>query len=133
MSTRAGNMAMPRTLFAKVWDAHEILARPDGTSLLWIDRHLVHEGSFHGFGMLDHAGRPVHRPDLTFAVADHYVPSHSRALPIADPEAAHLVATLARNAERHGIVHFGMDDPRQGIVHVVGPEQGITLPGLTLV
>jgi 3-isopropylmalate/(R)-2-methylmalate dehydratase large subunit len=126
-------MAAPRTLFTKVWGAHEILARSDGMSLLWIDRHLVHEGSFHGFGMLDHAQRPVHRPDLTFAIADHYVPSHSRAVPIADPEAAELVATLARNAERHGIAHFGMNDPRQGIVHVAGPEQGITLPGLTLV
>jgi 3-isopropylmalate/(R)-2-methylmalate dehydratase large subunit len=126
-------MAAPRTLFTKVWGAHEILVRSDGMSLLWIDRHLVHEGSFHGFGMLDHAQRPVHRPDLTFAIADHYVPSHSRAVPIADPEAAELVATLARNAERHGIAHFGMNDPRQGIVHVAGPEQGITLPGLTLV
>ena len=123
----------PRTLFAKIWDSHVVTARDDGTCLLWIDRHLVHEGSFHGFGMLDHAGRKVHRPDLTFAIADHYVPSHSRRQPIADAEAAGLVATLADNARRHGVTHFGIDDPRQGIVHVTGPEQGLTLPGLTLV
>jgi 3-isopropylmalate/(R)-2-methylmalate dehydratase large subunit len=124
---------MARTLFDKIWDAHVVATREDGAALLWIDRHLVHEGSFHGFGMLDHAGRAVRRPDLTFAVADHYVPSHARNLPIADAEAAGLVATLAANAARHGVPHFGMDDPRQGIVHVAIPEQGLTLPGLTLV
>nr|WP_283949780.1 3-isopropylmalate dehydratase large subunit [Limobrevibacterium gyesilva] len=120
-------------MFDKVWNARVVVAREDGACLLWIDRHLVHEGSFHGFGMLDHSGRRVRRPDLTFAIADHYVPSHSRALPIADPEAAGLVATLRENARRHGIALFGLDDPRQGIVHVTGPEQGLTLPGLTLV
>jgi 3-isopropylmalate/(R)-2-methylmalate dehydratase large subunit len=124
---------MGRTLFEKIWEAHVVAPREDGASLLWIDRHLVHEGSFHGFGMLDHAGRPVRRPDLTFAIADHYVPSHSRLLPIADGEAAGLVANLRANAARHGIAHFGIDDPRQGIVHVAIPEQGITLPGVTLV
>ena len=133
-----------RTLFEKVWDAHAIVARDDvgvtlddggenGAALLWIDRHFVHEGSFHGFGMLDHAGRAVARPDLSFAVADHYVPSHSRALPIQDPEVAGMVARLRGNAERHGLDLFGLDDPRQGIVHVAGPEQGLTLPGLTIV
>jgi len=121
----------PRTLFDKIWDAHAVTTREDGTSLLWIDRHLVHEGSFHGFGMLDHTGRKVARPDLTFAVADHYVPSHDRA--IADAEAAGLVATLTRNAAHHGLAHFGRGDPRQGIVHVIGPELGLTLPGLVLV
>ncbi len=126
-------MSAPRTLFEKIWDTHVVAARNDGTCLLWIDRHLLHEGSFHGFAMLDHTGRPVRRPDLTFAVADHYVPSHDRRLPIADAEAAGLVATLAANAARHGLTHFGIDDPRQGIVHVTGPEQGLTLPGLTLV
>jgi 3-isopropylmalate/(R)-2-methylmalate dehydratase large subunit len=124
---------MGRTLFAKIWDAHTVATREDGASLLWIDRHLVHEGSFHGFGMLDHAGRAVRRPDLTFAVADHYVPSHARTLPIGDAEAAGLVSTLRANAAKHGIAHFGMDDPRQGIVHVAMPEQGLTLPGLTIV
>ncbi|MBU6498957.1 MAG: 3-isopropylmalate dehydratase large subunit, partial [Rhodospirillales bacterium] len=126
-------MGAPRTMFARIWDSHVVATAPDGTDLLWIDRHLVHEGSFHGFAMLDQAGRAVRRPDLTFAVADHYVPSHARSLPIADPEAAALVARLRANAARHAIAHFGLDDPRQGIVHVVGPEQGLTLPGLTLV
>ena len=123
----------PRSLFEKIWAAHAVTTRDDGTSLLWIDRHLVHEGSFHGFGMLAHSGRPVRRPDLTFAVADHYVPSHARGLPIEDAEAAGLVANLAANAARYGIAHFGMDSPDQGIVHVVGPELGLTLPGLVIV
>lgn len=123
----------PKTLFAKIWDQHAVLTREDGTTLLWIDRHFVHEGSFHGFGMLDHAARKVARPDLTFAVADHYVPSHDRAKPIADPEIAGMIETLGVNARRHDVELIGLGDPRQGIVHVVGPEQGLTLPGLTIV
>lgn len=126
-------MSGPKTLFDKVWDAHAVLTREDGTTLLWIDRHFVHEGSFHGFGMLEHSGRPLARPDLTFAVADHYVPSHARSLPIRDPEVAGMVATLRGNAARHGVDLLDLDDPRQGIVHVIGPEQGLTLPGVTLV
>ena len=124
---------MAQTLFDKIWNAHVVVARDDGTSLLWIDRHLVHDGGFHAFGMLDHAGRAMRRPDLTFGVADHYVPSHARSLPIADPEGAALVARLRDNARRHRFDLMDLDDPRQGIVHVMGPEQGITLPGLTLV
>ncbi|WP_018261787.1 3-isopropylmalate dehydratase large subunit [Methylobacterium sp. WSM2598] len=123
----------PRTLFDKVWDAHVMAARPDGQALLAIDRHLLHEGSFHAFGMIDHAGRAVRRPDLTFAIADHYVPSRGRDRPIPDPEIAAMVSGLAENAARHGIRHFGLDDPGQGIVHVLAPEQGLTLPGLTIV
>ncbi len=123
----------PRTLFEKIWSTHEVVRRDDGTALLWIDRHLVHEGSFHGFAMLDHSGRTLRRPDLTFAVADHYVPSHPRSQPIADAEAAGLVATLRDNAARHGIAHYGLDSPNQGIVHVIGPELGLTLPGQVLV
>jgi 3-isopropylmalate/(R)-2-methylmalate dehydratase large subunit len=123
----------PRTLFDKVWDAHAILTRDDGQTLLAIDRHFVHEGSFHAFGMIAHAGRPVRRPDRTFGVADHYVPSHDRARPIADAEVANMVDMLKANAATHGIRLFGLDDPRQGIVHVIGPEEGLTLPGLTIV
>lgn len=126
-------MSAPRTLFDKIWDAHAIVTRADGASLLWIDRHFVHEGSFHAFGMLDHAGRPLRRPDLTFGVADHYAPSHARTRPIADPEVAGMLDLLRGNTARHGIALFGLDDPRQGIVHVVGPEQALTLPGLTVV
>jgi len=121
------------SLFEKVWRAHEIVAAADGPGLLWIDRHFVHEGSFHGFALLDSGGRRMHRPDLTFAIADHYVPSAPRHLPIADAEAAGLVSLLARNAERHGVDYCGPLDPRQGIVHVTAPEQGLTLPGLTIV
>ncbi len=123
----------PRTLFDKVWDAHAVLTRDDGQTLLAIDRHFVHEGSFHAFGMIDHSGRPVRRPDRTFGVADHYVPSHDRGRPIADPEVANMVEMLRANSARHGIRLFGLDDPRQGIVHVIGPEEGLTLPGLTIV
>ncbi|WP_288585156.1 3-isopropylmalate dehydratase large subunit [uncultured Methylobacterium sp.] len=123
----------PRTLLDKVWDAHVMATRPDGQALLAIDRHLLHEGSFHAFGMLDHAGRRIRRPELTFAVADHYVPSRDRDGPIPDPEIANMVSTLADNAGRHRIRHFGLDDRAQGIVHVLAPEQGLTLPGLTIV
>jgi 3-isopropylmalate/(R)-2-methylmalate dehydratase large subunit len=126
-------MRGPQTLFEKVWSPHVILQREDGTALLWIDRHFVHEGSFHGFAMLEHAGRKLARPDLTFAVADHYVPSHARTLPIRDKEVAGMVQTLRDNAARHGLDLMDLDDKRQGIVHVVGPEQGLTLPGVTLV
>ena len=124
-------MAPPLTLFDKIWNAHAILTGEDGTALLWIDRHLVHEGSFHAFDMIAHDGRQVRRPDLTFGAADHYVPSHPG--PIADSEAAGLVRGIEANAARHGFDLMGPGDARQGIVHVVGPEQGITLPGLTLV
>jgi 3-isopropylmalate/(R)-2-methylmalate dehydratase large subunit len=120
-----------QTLFDKLWSAHEVLAREDGASLLWVDRHLVHEGSHHGFAKLAARGLPVARPDLTFAVADHYVPT--RGLPAAGSDIARMIAQLEGNAARHGIRHFGMGDARQGIVHVIGPELGLTLPGLLVV
>ena len=124
---------MGRTLFDKVWDTHVVAVREDGQALLAIDRHYVHEGSFHAFGMLDHAGRPVRRPELTFAVADHYAPSTPRPGPIGDPELAGMMAQLRDNTARHGIALLDLDDPGQGIVHVAMPEQGLTLPGLTVV
>ncbi|WP_428486113.1 3-isopropylmalate dehydratase large subunit [Rhodopila sp.] len=126
-------MTKPLTLFDKIWNSHVITTREDETCLLWIDRHLVHDGSFHAFDKLDHDNRLVRRPDLTFGVADHYVPSHARDRPIGDPEAAILVGRLRENAARYGFDAMDMNDPRQGIVHVIGPEQGLTLPGLTLV
>jgi len=118
-----------KTLFAKIWDAHEVLRRDDGTSLLWVDRHLVHEGSHHAFRKLAGRGMTVARPDLTFGVADHYAPT--RGAP-ATSAIAGMMQTLADNTARHGITHFGMGDPRQGIVHVIGPELGLTLPGLVV-
>ena len=125
--------AAPRTLFGKVWDAHEVVTREDGQALLWIDRHFVHEGSHHAFGKLRASGARVARPDLTFGVADHYVPTRGRAGPIADPAIRAMVERLGTNAHAAGITLFGLGDPRQGIVHVAGPEQGLSLPGLTIV
>ena len=122
-----------RTLFDKVWDQHVVVTRDDGQSLLWVDRHFVHEGSHHAFTKLRERGAKVARPDLTFGVADHYVPTRSRAGGIADPSVRRMVEQLDRNAAAHGVHLFGLDDPRQGIVHVVGPEQGLTLPGLLVV
>jgi len=124
---------MPRTLFAKVWDAHAIVTREDGQTLLWIDRHFVHEGSHHAFAKLRDRGAAVARPDLTFGVADHYVPTHGRGAAIADPAIRTMVERLEGNAADAGITLFGLADPRQGIVHVAGPEQGLSLPGTTIV
>ena len=126
-------MTAPRTVFDKLWDAHVILQREDGAALLWVDRHLVHEGSNHAFEALDAKGRRVARPDLTVAIADHYAPTRDRAAGVADPRTREMIDALTANAGRHGIELFGLSDPRQGIVHVVGPEQGLTLPGLLLV
>ena len=123
-------MTGPRTMFDKIWDRHVITVSDDGETLIHIDRHLIHDGSFHGFNMLDANGYAVRRPDQTFATPDHYVPTTGE---YADDERRDLVETLARNARVHGIPHFGVGDARQGIVHVIGPEQGITLPGLIMV
>jgi 3-isopropylmalate/(R)-2-methylmalate dehydratase large subunit len=126
-------MTEPQTLIDKLWAAHEIVRREDGESLLWVDRHYVHEGSFHAFGKLAERGVPVAEPGLTFGVADHYVPTRGSRRDIANPELARMVRQVEENTARHGIKLFGLDDPRQGIVHVVGPEQGLTLPGLLIV
>jgi 3-isopropylmalate/(R)-2-methylmalate dehydratase large subunit len=126
-------MSEPQTLFDKLWSAHEIVRRDDGAALLWVDRHYVHEGSFHAFTQMHERGGKLAEPALTFGVADHYVPTHSRGRPVADPEIAEMVRTLETNAAAGGIKLFGLGDPRQGIVHVVGPEQGLTLPGLLIV
>ena len=125
-------MSKPRTLFDKVWDAHVVATREDGEQLLWVDRHFVHEGSHHAFRQVEARNRPVAAPELTFGVADHYVPTHGRPR-IADAEIAGMVDRLTANTSRHGIQLFGLDDARQGIVHVVGPELGLTLPGLLVV
>jgi 3-isopropylmalate/(R)-2-methylmalate dehydratase large subunit len=117
----------PRTLFDKLWAAHEVVRREDGASLLWVDRHLVHEGSHHAFRKIAERGLPVAHPELTFAVADHYAPTRRGGA--MDPKIAGMMETLAENCAAHGISLYGLDDPRQGIVHVIGPEQGLTLPG----
>ncbi|MGY3450798.1 3-isopropylmalate dehydratase large subunit [Bradyrhizobium sp. USDA 4353] len=123
----------PRTLFEKVWDTHVVTRRDDGAELLYIDRHLVHEGSFHAFNKLKDKGAHVGRPDLTIGVADHYVPTRTRDLREIAPDIAGMIRQLDDNCRANDIRLFGFDDPRQGIVHVVGPEQGLTLPGLTMV
>ena len=126
-------MSEPLTLIDKLWSAHEIVRREDGASLLWIDRHYVHEGSFHAFSQMKERGRGVAEPGLTFGVADHYVPTRGRDQAIANPEIAAMVRNLEANAAEGRIALYSLRDPRQGIVHVVGPEQGLTLPGLLIV
>ncbi|MGB6733575.1 MAG: 3-isopropylmalate dehydratase large subunit [Xanthobacteraceae bacterium] len=126
-------MSEPRTLIDRLWAAHEIVRREDGTALLCVDRHYIHEGSFHAFSQIKARGRCIAEPQLTFDVTDHYVPTRGRADGIADPELATMVRNLASNAAQNHVTLFGLDDPRQGIVHVVGPEQGLTLPGLLIV
>jgi 3-isopropylmalate/(R)-2-methylmalate dehydratase large subunit len=123
----------PQTLIDKLWSAHEIARRDDGAALLWVDRHYVHEGSFLAFSQVQERGRAVAEPGLTFGIADHYVPTRGRDRGIADPSIAAMVQTLEANTAVSGISLFGLNDPRQGIVHVVGPEQGLTLPGLSIV
>ncbi len=130
----------PRTLYEKVWDAHVVDRRDDGTCLIFIDRHLVHEvTSPQAFEALRLAGRTVRRPDLTLAVPDHNLPTTARLdaqgkhVPIADPESAAQLEALEANAPAFGIRYIGATDREQGIVHVVGPEQGFSLPGTTIV
>jgi len=125
--------AAPLTMFEKIWRRHAIFERDDGQTLLFVDRHYMHEGSFHAFDALERSGRKVRRPELTFGVADHYVPTVNRDSPIPDPEIRNMVELFARNTRHHGIVQFDLADPRQGIVHVVGPELGLTLPGQVIV
>lgn len=133
-------MTEPKTLYEKIWDAHVVDQRDDGTALIYIDRHLVHEvTSPQAFEGLRKAGRKVRRPDLTLAVPDHNLPTTARLdangnkIPIADPQSAAQLEALEANAPAFGIEYIGASDIKQGIVHVIGPEQGFTLPGTTLV
>jgi 3-isopropylmalate/(R)-2-methylmalate dehydratase large subunit len=127
-------MAKPRTLFDKIWASHVVDRQSDGTCLLYIDRHLVHEvTSPQAFAGLRAAGRPVRRPDATIAVADHNVPTTDRSRGIVEPESRLQVETLERNVKEFGIPYFAIDDIRQGIVHIIGPEQGMSQPGMTIV
>lgn len=132
-SPETASVPSPKTLFDKLWSAHRIVQRDNGDTLLWVDRLYLHEGSFHAFEQLAQRNAPVAEPGLVFGFADHYVPTHSRTRDIANPEIARMVRTLNDNAARHGFRLFGLRDPSQGIVHVVGPEQGLTLPGMLIV
>jgi 3-isopropylmalate/(R)-2-methylmalate dehydratase large subunit len=123
-----------KTLFEKIWNSHVVHKANDGTCIIYIDRHLVHEvTSPQAFEGLRMAGRTVRRPENTLAVADHNVPTTNRALGISDPESKLQIDTLTENVREFGITYFGMNDKRQGIVHIIGPEQGFTQPGMTIV
>jgi len=125
---------MPQTLFEKIWNAHLVHQATDGTCVIYIDRHLVHEvTSPQAFEGLRMAGRTVRRPENTLAVADHNVPTTNRKMGITDPESKLQIETLESNVKEFGITYFGMNDKRQGIVHIIGPEQGFTQPGMTIV
>ncbi|MEX2627156.1 MAG: aconitase family protein, partial [Ilumatobacteraceae bacterium] len=127
-------MSTPRTLPEKIWDRHVVHHDPDESDLLYIDLHLVHEvTSPQAFDGLRLTGRTVRRPELTVATEDHNVPTADIDQPIADPVSATQVDTLRHNVAEFGIVNYPMGDPGQGIVHVIGPEQGRTLPGMTIV
>ena len=127
-------MAKPRTLYDKIWEDHLVDEQPDGTCLIYVDRHLVHEvTSPQAFEGLRLSGRKVRAPDKTLCVVDHNVPTTDRNLPNPDPESAAQIAYLAENAKLFGLEYFNEFDRRQGIVHIIGPEQGFTLPGVTLV
>ncbi|GAC1405897.1 MAG: 3-isopropylmalate dehydratase large subunit [Burkholderiaceae bacterium] len=125
---------MPQTLYEKLWDSHVVHAEDDGTTILYIDRHLVHEvTSPQAFEGLKLAGRALWRTGANLAVADHNVPTTDRVEGIADPVSRLQVETLDANTKQYGMTYFSMRDKRQGIVHVIGPEQGATLPGMTVV
>ena len=127
-------MAKPRTLYDKIWDDHLVDEQPDGTCLLYIDRHLVHEvTSPQAFEGLRASGRKVRAPEKTLAVVDHNIPTSDRNLPNPDPESAEQIRVMAENAHDFGIEYYDEFDLRQGIVHIIGPEQGFTLPGTTIV
>ncbi|RQZ31683.1 3-isopropylmalate dehydratase large subunit [Burkholderia sp. Bp9017] len=130
----SGHVATGRTLYDRIWSAHAILEGEDGQTLLHVGRHIVQDGSNHAFTALRDRGLRVRCPDQMFATPDHGVSSRTRSIDaIVDPDQRRAVGALSENASAFGIVHFGLDDVRQGIVHVVGPEQGITQPGITLV
>ena len=126
-------MPKPATLFDKVWASHAIEVRPDGATLLHIDRHHVHDGSSNAFRALKEKGLFVRRPERTFATPDHYVSTQGRTLAsISEAHRRSMVEDLENHARDAGVTHFGLADPRQGIVHVVGPEQGLSQPGMII-
>src|SRR5437016_9125993 len=127
-------MAKPRTLYDKIWTDHLVDEQPDGTCLIYIDRHLVHEvTSPQAFEGLRNAGRKVRAPEKTLAVVDHNIPTTDRTKPNPDPESAEQIRVMEQNAKDFGIEYYDAFDMRQGIVHIIGPEQGFTLPGTTIV
>src|SRR5512136_1935853 len=127
-------MTRPRTLFEKIWDAHVVSQAPDSPAILYVDLHLVHEvTSPQAFQGLRERGLPVRRPDKTFATLDHSIPTDGRIFPMADAIAAKQGAQMETNGREFGIKLFGLNDARRGIVHIIGPELGLTQPGMTIV
>ena len=125
---------MSKTLYEKIWDSHVVLEQENGPSLIYIDRHLIHEVTTpQAFEGLRLNNRKVRRPDLTIATEDHNVPTSDRSLPIIDQTSSTQIQALEKNCKDFGIQLFGIDNPNQGIVHVIGPQLGITLPGSTIV
>ncbi len=125
---------MTGSLFDKIWQRHAVIRRPDGAVLLHVGRHLLHDGSRAGFRFLAERSLPLRDPRHTYGTPDHYVSTGGRDVnAIGETFRRDMVLDLARNAETHGFIHFGLQDPRQGIIHVIGPEQGISLPGIVMV
>ncbi len=128
------NDDLPRTMFEKIWDRHRVLDREDGQTLLYVDRHLLHDGGATAFDVLRKRGVKPRAPERIFATPDHYVATDTRKVEeIRDPRHREMVEKLARNTAEHGIRMFGLGDPNQGIIHVVGPETGLSQPGMLLV
>ncbi len=124
----------PATLFEKIWRRHVVVDRPDGYTLLYVDRHLIHDGSYFAFQRIKNRGLKLRRPDLSFGTPDHYMPTDTRRKDdVKNPDSHKMVTGLAINGAETGVTVFDIGDRRNGIVHVVGPEQGLTLPGMTLV
>ena len=127
-------MTAPRTMFEKIWDEHVVLSEAGKQAILYIDLHLVHEvTSPQAFEGLRLAARKIRRPEKTIATLDHNIPTVDRNLPIADPVSRQQVETLRQNCQEFGVQLYDLDDDRQGIVHVIGPELGYTQPGMTIV
>src|SRR5206468_11597078 len=120
------------TMFEKIWNRHVVTEGPGGQSLLYIDRHLLHEGATHAFARLHRAGRSVRRPAGLVATADHYVPTGPGSEALANLEIRSMVEGLQRSTREQGVTLFGPGDSRQGTVHIIGPEQGVTQPGIVL-
>jgi len=126
-------MTAPRTMFEKIWQRHVVVDRPDGYTLLYIDRHLMHDGSSPAYARLKARGLGLRRPDRAAATPDHYVKTDSRTKDVPDPDHRRLLNDITANCNEAGVTLFDLGDARQGIIHVVGPEQGLSQPGLTLV
>src|SRR3954452_18017804 len=126
-------MTAPRTMFEKIWQRHVVVDRPDGYTLLYVDRHLMHDGSSPAYTRLKARGMGLRRPDRAAATPDHYVKTDSRTKDVPDPDHRRLLNDITTNCNEAGVTVFDLGDARQGIIHVVGPEQGLTQPGITLV